>query len=168
MIETDDNRTYFLLTIPCREDMIGLNDADNNNHNTTTISSPTISSLLENRLANRDLQVYIANIEDFEGFKSRLESLISQVYLQVWEKAKTNQSLLIADVVLLFLRLSNENITSGQLLSAANVDSLYKLKRYILEPAISAGYIEMSNPDKPISSKQNYRLTQSGLNLFNK
>lgn len=168
VIETDDNRTYFLLTIPCREDMIGLNDADNNNHNTTPISSPTISSLLENRLANRDLQVYIANIEDFEGFKSRFESLISQVYLQVWEKAKTNQSLLIADVVLLFLRLSNENITSGQLLSAANVDSLYKLKRYILEPAISAGYIEMSNPDKPTSSKQNYRLTQSGLNLFNK
>lgn len=168
VIETDDNRTYFLLTIPCREDMIGLNDADNNNHNTTPISSPTISSLLENRLVNRDLQVYIANIEDFEGFKSRLESLISQVYLQVWEKAKTNQSLLIADVVLLFLRLSNENITSGQLLSAANVDSLYKLKRYILEPAISAGYIEMSNPDKPTSSKQNYRLTQSGLNLFNK
>lgn len=168
VIETDDNRTYFLLTIPCREDMIGLNDADNNNHNTTPISSPTISSLLENRLANRDLQVYIANIEDFEGFKSRLESLISQVYLQVWEKAKTNQSLLIADVVLLFLRLSNENITSGQLLSGANVDSLYKLKRYILEPAISAGYIEMSNPDKPTSSKQNYRLTQSGLNLFNK
>lgn len=168
VIETDDNRTYFLLTIPCREDMIGLNDADNNNHNTTPISSPTISSLLENRLVNRDLQVYIANIEDFESFKSRLESLISQVYLQVWEKAKTNQSLLIADVVLLFLRLSNENITSGQLLSAANVDSLYKLKRYILEPAISAGYIEMSNPDKPTSSKQNYRLTQSGLNLFNK
>lgn len=168
VIETDDNRTYFLLTIPCREDMIGLNDADNNNHNTTPISSPTISSLLENRLVNRDLQVYIANIENFEGFKSRLESLISQVYLQVWEKAKTNQSLLIADVVLLFLRLSNENITSGQLLSAANVDSLYKLKRYILEPAISAGYIEMSNPDKPTSSKQNYRLTQSGLNLFNK
>lgn len=168
VIETDDNRTYFLLTIPCREDMIGLNDADNNNHNTTPISSPTISSLLENRLVNRDLQVYIANIENFEGFKSRLESLISQVYLQVWEKAKTNQSLLIADVVLLFLRLSNENITSGQLLSGANVDSLYKLKRYILEPAISAGYIEMSNPDKPTSSKQNYRLTQSGLNLFNK
>lgn len=168
VIETDDNRTYFLLTIPCREDMIGLNDADNNNNNTTPISSPTISSLLENRLVNRDLQVYIANIEDFEGFKSRLESLISQVYLQVWEKAKTNQSLLIADVVLLFLRLSNENITSGQLLSGANVDSLYKLKRYILEPAISAGYIEMSNPDKPTSSKQNYRLTQSGLNLFNK
>lgn len=168
VIETNDNRTYFLLTIPCREDMIGLNDADNNNHNTTPISSPTISSLLENRLVNHDLQVYIANIEDFEGFKSRLESLISQVYLQVWEKAKTNQSLLIADVVLLFLRLSNENITSGQLLSAANVDSLYKLKRYILEPAISAGYIEMSNPDKPTSSKQNYRLTQSGLNLFNK
>lgn len=168
VIETDDNRTYFLLTIPCREDMIGLNDADNNNNNTTPISSPTISSLLENRLVNRDLQVYIANIENFEGFKSRLESLISQVYLQVWEKAKTNQSLLIADVVLLFLRLSNENITSGQLLSGANVDSLYKLKRYILEPAISAGYIEMSNPDKPTSSKQNYRLTQSGLNLFNK
>lgn len=168
VIETDDNRTYFLLTIPCREDMIGLNDADNNNHNTTTMSSPTISSLLENRLVNRDLQVYIANIKDFESFKSRLESLISQVYLQVWEKAKTNQSLLIADVVLLFLRLSNENITSGQLLNGANVDSLYKLKRYILEPAISAGYIEMSNPDKPTSSKQNYRLTQSGLNLFNK
>lgn len=125
-----------------------------------------ISIQLENELANDDLQVYLADIKNIDALKPRLVNLILQVYLQVWEKAKTDQKLLIADVVKAFLKLKKESITSNELLRRSNVDSLYKLRRYVLEPAITAGYIRMSEPDKPKSSKQEYLLTEYGLNLF--
>jgi len=37
-----------------------------------------------------------------------------------------------------------------------------------LKPALKAGLIEMTIPDKPRSSKQKYRLTNKGRNLITK
>ncbi len=165
-IETDDDRTYFLITIPCREDMFGLNDADIISRGEDNTLFLDVLSQLGNELTKNDLQVYISGIEDIVPLKNRLANLILQVYLQVWETARTNQSLLIADVVSILLRLKNGGLTSNELLKGTNIDSLYKLRRYILEPAISAGYIEMSNPDKPTSSKQKYLLAEPGRTLF--
>lgn len=165
-IETDDDRTYFLMTIPCREDMIesGYN-TDIPRENLDAVSQK-IFNQLENELANHNLQVYVTDIKDIRTVIIRLVNLILQVYLQVWEKAQTDQSLLISDVAKLFLILCKEPQTSNILVQSLNLNTLYKLRRYILEPAISSGYIEMSDPDKPKSSKQRYRLTQLGLSLF--
>lgn len=168
IIETDDSRTYFLMTIPCREDMIGLSDDTNAISETADISFTEIKVQLENALANVNLQVYIADTKEFDHIKSGLLNLFSQVYLQVWAKAKIEQSLLVADVASIFLMLGTQDIPSNEMLRCVNVNSLYKLRRYILEPAISAGYIEMSNPEKPKSSKQSYRLTEAGRNLIGK
>ena len=164
VIETDDDRTYFLMTIPCRDDMVGINEnsvsSDSDNHSITVELSRQLESL--------DLQVYWSDNEDYTMIKSRLANLILQVYLQVWEKSQSSQSSLIADLIKTVIMLRNQGLTSGQILANTNIDSLYKLRRYILEPAISSGYIEMSNPDKPKSSKQKYRLTESGFRLFEK
>lgn len=164
VIETDDDRTYFLMTIPCRDDMVGINEnsvsSDSDNH--------SITVELSRQLENLDLQVYWSDNEDYTMIKSRLVNLILQVYLQVWEKSQSSQSSLIADLIKTVIMLRNQGLTSGQILANTNIDSLYKLRRYILEPAISSGYIEMSNPDKPKSSKQKYRLTESGFRLFEK
>lgn len=168
IIETDDSRTYFLMTIPCREDMIGLSDDTNAISETADISFTEIKVQLENALANVNLQVYIADTKEFDHIKSGLVNLISQVYLQVWAKAKIEQSLLVADVASIFLMLVTQDIPSNEMLRCVNVNSLYKLRRYILEPAISSGYVEMSNPEKPKSSKQSYRLTEAGRNLIGK
>lgn len=168
VIETDDDRTYFLMTIPCREDMIGVKDDMGSNKLEKDNTFTPITNDIETELKNIDLQVYSLDNVDTTALKAELLNLISQVYLQVWEKAKTNQSLLIADVIRVFLRLAKEPLTSSLLLLGANIDSLYKLRRYILDPAISAGYIEMSNPDKPTSSKQSYHLTQIGIKLLGK
>lgn len=165
-IETDDDRTYFLMTIHCREDMIGQNDIDTSNQEGDTLSLEGINTQLKNELANDDLQVYIGDNMDISLLVNELVNLISRVYLQVWEKAETDQSLMIADVLKMFLSLKTKSLTSAELLNQSNIGSLYKLRRYILEPVISAGYIEMSNPEKPTSSKQRYLLTEVGRSLF--
>lgn len=166
VIETDDDRTYFLLTIPCREDMVGLTNLDIPQQNVVDIVKADIATQLEKELTNDDLQVYITNIDDINKVKMELINLISQVYLQVWEKSNTDKHLLISDVAKIFLKLSVHSLTSSALLKSSNVNSLYKLRRYILEPAIMNGYIEMSNPDKPTSSKQEYMLTKYALKFF--
>lgn len=165
-IATDDDRTYFLMTIHCREDMIGQNDIDTSNQEGDTLSLEGINTQLKNELANDDLQVYIGDNMDISLLVNELVNLISRVYLQVWEKAETDQSLMIADVLKMFLSLKTKSLTSAELLNQSNIGSLYKLRRYILEPVISAGYIEMSNPEKPTSSKQRYLLTEVGRSLF--
>lgn len=124
-----------------------------------------IEAQLENELINDSLQVYLADIKNIDVFKSKLVNLVLQVYLQVWEKAKTDRSLLIADVLRTFLKLNMGGVTSSELLKELYVDSLYKLRRYVLGPAITAGYIRMSEQDKPKSSKQEYLLTGLGLNI---
>lgn len=50
--------------------------------------------------------------------------------------------------------------------SAIDYGETYELKRKILLPLISLGYIEMTFPDKPTSAKQKYRLTDKGRKLF--
>lgn len=167
-IETDDNRTYFLITIPCREDMIESSERTGVTKQAESPHAIELETLLDARLANAYLQVYNLEIKDIDSIKLTLLNLISQVYLQVWEKAKADRSLLISDIIKTFLKLSRESVTAGELLREINTDSLYKLRRYILEPAISAGYIEMSSPDKPTSSKQKYRLTKAAVSLFKK
>ena len=165
-IETDDDRTYFLMTIPCREDMIGQNDIDPANQVEDTTLLEKVKTQLVNELANDDLQVYIVDNMDVDPLINGLANLIFQVYLQVWEKAETDQTLMISDVLKMFLSMKAKSLTSAELLNQSNISSLYKLRRYILDPAISAGYIEMSNPEKPTSSKQRYLLSTLGVSLL--
>jgi len=41
-----------------------------------------------------------------------------------------------------------------------------KFRDYILKPLLGAGWLEMTIPDKPQSSKQKYRLTEKGRRLL--
>ena len=165
-IETDDDRTYFLMTIHSREDMIGQNDVDSTPKEIDETHMDAIKKQLVNELTNGDLQVYGIDNKNVDVLINGLVNLISRVYLQVWEKAETDRSLMIVDVLKMFLSLKTMSLTSAELLNQSNIGSLYKLRRYILEPVISAGYIEMSNPEKPTSSKQRYLLTETGRSLF--
>lgn len=166
VIDTDEDRTYFLMTIPCRSDMIGINSENNAGISGSNTGKTAIESRLAKALAKADLQVYLADIKNIEAIKSRLVNLISQIYLQVWENSRMDSSLLMEDVAATLLRLHQKACTSSELAGGSHAGTLYKFKRYILGPAIAGGYIEMSDPDKPTSSKQKYRLMQSGINLF--
>ena len=41
-----------------------------------------------------------------------------------------------------------------------------KFRNQVLKPLLEAGWLEMTIPDKPTSSKQKYRLTARGRNLL--
>lgn len=55
-----------------------------------------------------------------------------------------------------------------QLLLLSDCDKDYAYRRKILEPLIACSYVERTVPDKPNSSKQQYRLTEKGRKLFEK
>lgn len=161
-IQTDEERSYFLITIPCKADMIesaSATDADD-----TGIAIPMI---LEKVLENTNLQVYHTDNKDITNLKSRLENFFLQVFLQVWENAKIDEDILIKDVIEVLGRLyQSAALSSNELLTLTQIGSLYKLRRYILGPLSDAKYIERTNPDKPKSSKQSYRLTEKGRQLL--
>lgn len=91
------------MTIPCREDMIGQNDIDSANQVEDTTLLEKVKTQLVNELANDDLQVHIVDNMNVDPLINGLANLIFQVYLQVWEKAETDQTLMISDVLKMFL-----------------------------------------------------------------
>jgi ATP-dependent DNA helicase RecG len=54
------------------------------------------------------------------------------------------------------------------LLEIAGRTDRTKFRNQVLNPLIKAGFLEMTIPDKPSSSKQKYRLTEKGRNLLEK
>ena len=133
-----------------------------NIHKISDIPHLNVKNIIQETLLNPVLQVYISDLQNFTLTYQRLENLI----LQVWDKSSYSLRDLIIDVVKVFLTLRKNTLNAGTLLNVVNLNSLYKLRRYILDPAISADYIKMIIPDKPTSSKQGYELSQMGLSLF--
>lgn len=160
-IETDDNRTYFLMTIPCREDMI--------EHITTETS--TESSGPEKVLLQVILQVLRLNYQDIsaqlENTATKILQVVLQVFLQVWGKNSTlNMGEMVRNLTITLLSIKKSTQSSGALIKATGMNTRYMYKQYILNVLINEGYIEMTLPNKPQSSNQSYRLTSKGEELF--
>ena len=83
--------------------MIGQNDIDSANQVEDTTLLEKVKTQLVNELANDDLQVHIVDNMNVDPLINGLANLIFQVYLQVWEKAETDQTLMISDVLKMFL-----------------------------------------------------------------
>lgn len=161
-----ENRSYFLVTIPCHKDLINTpinleGDAKKEGNN------KLIKKLLKSELENLNLQVKIAANQNIDIIIKGLENLILQVYLQVWNNSREDINSLLKTLVSVLVKLDEaKECSAHSLLQLGNRITLYKLRKYIIAPGMSAGYIELVNPDKPTSSKQAYRLTEKGRNLF--
>lgn len=159
-IETDENRTYFQLTIPCHP-QFG-NDIANSSHNQIK------NHRLEQILGQSFVQVHESVYQCVINKKEELEQILEQMFVQVWDKSKflPNVPRLAQATIDLLCLLKNESMGANALNSAIDYGETYELKRKILLPLISLGYIEMTIPDKPTSAKQKYRLTDKGRKLF--
>ncbi|MCM1079772.1 MAG: AAA family ATPase [Bacteroidales bacterium] len=137
VIETDDGRTYFLITIPCREDMV---------ENSASAAEDKDNDELENRL----LQILL------------------QIRVKVWDKSKKkiNKEVLCMAVIDIFELLHINATTIKAISESIGYTDIITMRRKMLNPLIELGFITMTDPDKPRSSKQAYKLTEKGRKLF--
>ncbi len=156
-IDTNEDRSYFLMTIPCRKDMIS-----------TSVGNIIRQVDLDTNLGQVNSQVKESIIQSLIPNKSILSQLLGQVFGQVLTKSNIpdKQLRLISASIDLLCLLKDESLSAGHLANALKINSAKLLKRNLLSPLMGAGYVEMTNPDKPTSSKQEYRLTEQGQRLF--
>lgn len=164
VIDTDDDRTYFLMTIPCREDMVNPNGL-----NTASEPHPSSDTRLLQILGQSFVQVQEFVNQSIVARKTELEQILEQMFVQVWDKSKSAPDVprLSQATIDLICLLRNEDMGAKVLNAAIEFGETYELKRKILTPLINLGYVEMTNPDKPTSARQAYRLTHLGHKLFN-
>ena len=161
-IETDENRTYFLMTFPCHPSFINVTPKQK-------IESRPNNSQLKHILGQSFVQVEESINQSVISKKDELVQILEQMFVQVWDKSKSlpNVPRLSQSTIDLLCLLRNGDLRVKILNSAIEFGETYELKRKILTPLISLGYVEMTAPDKPTSAKQSYKLTSKGESLFN-
>ena len=162
-IETDEDRTYFLITIPCRKGFEGkIPDVSNGKRH-------ILDSELGRRLGQISVQVEDSVNQSIIDKKTELGQILGQMFVQVWEKSryKNNVQELISSTIDLLCLLKASDLSANGLSESLSFNSTKELKRKIILPLIELGYVTMTYPEKPTSAKQTYRLTEKGKGLFN-
>lgn len=98
----------------------------------------------------------------------QLLQILEQLSVKVWDKSKKSidkvrYSQYVIDLIE-FLRLDTSTIK--ELSKFLEFSDTTELRRKIINPMIDMGFLAMTNPDKPTSSKQKYTLTENGKSLF--
>lgn len=137
-IDTDENRAYFLIDIPCHPDFV---EEDLSN---VVPSSSQVVSKVEN--------------VDNNGFSQSLSKVLSKVLSRV---EGTNFELVFE----VFVALQNET-SLVELMTMFEQTNRDRFKRTSLNILIQSGLATPTIPDKPNSSKQKYVLTEYGRQLI--
>lgn len=163
VIETDDDRTYFLMTIPCREDMVNITTLTMDDNDKTNFDDRLLQKLGQSFAKVQEV-VYQSSIID----KFRLLQILEQLSVKVWDKSKKsiNKGIYTQYVIELIEHLKSGPSTIKALAEALSWNDTTELRRKFINPLIELGYLTMTMPDKPKSSKQEYKLTNQGYQLF--
>lgn len=84
---------------------------------------------------------------------------------QVTEQVTDQVTDQVAEEVLRLLTVMQGEMARAEIQVGLGLKHLPHLRNAYLRPALEGGWIEMTQPDKPRSSKQRYRLTAAGLRL---
>lgn len=167
IIETDDDRTYFLMTIPCRPDMVENGVVlSHESKQSNESSSASLTDQLIGELVKFDLQVFSADNKPVRINYSKLVGELVSHHLQVWKSSSASILSILKDAVILLAELLIADMPAKDLFEISGIDTMYKFKNNLIIPLLNSGHIEMTYPDKPKSSKQKYRLTEKGRNLL--
>lgn len=162
IIETDPDRTYFLITLPCREGF------EEDHAQMSSQEKWELPIELTQLLGQVSDQVK-STINHYNTIKKELiGELLVQVLVQVRKNSKyRNQLLELATYILDTLTLLYDREYSAQAINnTLEFGEIKDLKRRILTPLIDLGYLTMTIPDKPNSKNQAYKLTEKGVSLF--
>lgn len=178
VIETDAERTYFLIRIPCRagfdNTLVSFGTLVSNGAVATEniVEYQRNLSVWDKELEHilEQLFVQVQNNDDkyFERFdRPRLIHILAQLE-QVWGKAKKQEDKyrLVEGVVKLLVLLGTKPVSASDMDNVLKWGKVYEIKRKLLNPLLDLGYIAMTQPDKPKSSKQAYKLTNQGKTLM--
>lgn len=162
-IETDDDRTYFLMTIPCRKDMV-----DNHRIETAAVSHQDLEARLLQILGKESVKVQNAVYQCGISNREKLLQILEQLSVKVWDRSKKaiDKSLLCQYTIETIEYVKINPSTIKEIIELLNHPDSTEFRRKILNPLISMGYVVMTDPDKPTSSKQRYTLTSIGKSLF--
>ncbi len=162
-IDTDDDRTYFLITIPCLEDMVSHSAIPLDEIEMKDFDDRLLQILGQSFVKVQEL-VYQSDITN----KPQLLQILEQLSVKVWNKSKKGVDKMIysRNVIELIECLKIGSSTIKSLGAALNWEDTIELRRKFINPLIEMEYISMTMPDKPTSSKQEYKLTAKGYKLF--
>lgn len=162
VIDTDDDRTYFLMTIPCRDGF------SNKVVNTINSIENYIGDGLGQILGQNAVQVQESINQCVIADKIQLGQILEQLFVQAWNSSriKDNATEMISATIDLLCMLHESQLSANELSIRLDYTSTKDLKRKIISPLIKLKYITMTNPDKPTSAKQAYKLTEKGESLF--
>lgn len=105
---------------------------------------------------------------------TRMVLPISKEYLSITGEGKFSDPVSdpvndpVSDPVILVIKAIEGVMDRGELQQIVGVSHKTYFRRHYLNPAIVAGYVELTIPDKPTSRSQRYRLTTKGLAIKNK
>ena len=162
-IETDDDRTYFLMTIPCHKDMINVNGLATAEATNQDIDAKLLQ-ILGQTSAKVQNSIYQCNITN----KGQLLQILEQLSVKVWDKSKKaiDKVFLCQSTIEMIEYLNLKPSTIKDIVEFLSYPDATDFRRKILNPMIELDYVTMTNPDKPTSSKQKYTLTTLGRKLF--
>lgn len=151
---TDEEKTLFLVTLPVHAQFIGAKSG-------TKSGAKSVDKLLETMKELNTLESFdnfISNLDD-DLWAQVKDAAIEQMGAKSGAKsgAKFNQ----------ILHLLTTPSKRGDVLEAIGLrNKTANFDRY-LKPLLQIGWIEMMIPEKPTSSRQQYRLTEKGRRLLN-
>lgn len=108
------------------------------------------------QMIESDVFRIIVKVPEFSTTDEKLET--SEVTLQVTPHVTPQ----VTPQVERLLRVVKDEVDRDALQKAVGLKARKNFRQLYLAPAIDAGLIEMTVPDKPRSSKQKYRLTEKG------
>ncbi|MDE7420953.1 MAG: putative DNA binding domain-containing protein [Muribaculaceae bacterium] len=142
IIDTDNDRTYFLMTIPCRDGFSS--EVVNTLSNVENYISDGLGQILGQHTVQ--VQEYI-NQCDITN-KIQLVQILEQLFVQVWNSSRTkdNASEIISDTIDLLCMLHESPLSANELSNRLDYTSTKDLKRKMISPLIKLDYITMQIP----------------------
>ena len=153
VIETDEGRTYFLIDIYCHHGFL------QSSNSRTAVMTTDLSQVCEN-LSQVLSQVYWA---DNQGSEDESVPSLSQVCLKSVSSWNTRATLTL---VAKTLEEVIEPKTMRELLDLMGQTNRSRYMNLVVRPLIEMGYVTMTIPDQPNSSRQQYVLTPAGMQLL--